>query len=387
MPAASFDFGELFLLVAVHLLLGLAIGWFARGFWMARAGRAAAAPGSPPTSPLPSGPLADTCEALMAEIQSELTYHFDALEAFDRWLAEVEENGSPDRLAGGVTHVNSMRKANSTFEAAVADAVGRLLDAIATDPRLLHDELAEVARYRDTVGSFDEVLAGTNVEDPAQAFEELARETRLMARENQRLQAELDTCRQHLATETVRAETAIEEARIDPLTQLPNRRAFEEKFAELRSFVERHGQPFVLAVLDVDRFKSINDSVGHPAGDAVLAMIGRIMRECCRGTDHIARFGGEEFVLLIPRCHLDQAMLIAERYRQRIAAARLKYQGHDLSVTISVGVAEYRPGESKGALLARADAAMYAAKRSGGNRICRYDRIAEPSQTRSSDSA
>ncbi|MFV2067724.1 MAG: GGDEF domain-containing protein, partial [Pirellulales bacterium] len=154
-----------------------------------------------------------------------------------------------------------------------------------------------------------------------------------------------------------------------------------EKLTELRSFVERHGQPFVLSVFDVDRFKSLNDSAGHSAGDAVLAMLGRLMRECRRGTDHVARIGGEEFVLLVPRCHLDQAELIAERYRQRIESARLKFSGHDLKVTISAGIAEYRDGESKGALLARADAAMYAAKRAGGNRVCRHDHIADLSAT------
>jgi len=379
MFVASFEFSELFLLLTIHLFLGFAIGWYVRGFWIrAQAHRAASRPASS-SSILPTGPLADTCEALMAEIQSELTIHFDAIREFQAWLDALEPASQLRALSDSVSQIGRMRDANSTFEIAIAQATGRLLDAVVRDPRLLREELNDVARYRDDVKSYDTMLATAVEAGEEQSLEDLLRETHLLARENERLQAELDMCRQQLATQTVRAETAIEEARIDALTQLPNRRAFDEKIDELKSFVERHGQPFALAIFDVDRFKQINDSVGHAAGDAVLAMLGRIMRECRRGTDHVARFGGEEFVLLVPRCHLDQAELIAERYRQRIEAARLKFDGHDLRVTVSAGIAEFRAEDSKGAFLARADAAMYAAKREGGNRVCRSDRLARSS--------
>ncbi|MFV2069335.1 MAG: hypothetical protein ACC645_20415, partial [Pirellulales bacterium] len=245
MFVASFEFGELFLLLAIHLLLGFAIGWYARGFWMrARARHAASLPASS-SSTLPTGPLADTCETLMAEIQTELTVHFDALQAFEAWMAELEPTSQLDARPDSVSQIHSMRDVNSSFEAAIARAVGRLLDAVASDPRLLHEEMADVARYRDNVVSYDAMLAAAEQAGSEKLLEDLVRETHLLARENERLHAELDTCRQQLATQTVRAKTAVEEARVDPLTQLPNRRAFDEKLTELRSFVERHGQPFV----------------------------------------------------------------------------------------------------------------------------------------------
>ena len=123
------------------------------------------------------------------------------------------------------------------------------------------------------------------------------------------------------------------------LTQLPNRRAFEEKLAEQRSLYQRRGQPYVLVLFDADRFELINDTYGHTTGDAVLAMLGRVLRNCRRATDHISRFGGEEFALLVPLCGRDRAAAIAERYRKQIEAASLRYEGRRLQVTVSAGVA------------------------------------------------
>jgi len=187
---------------------------------------------------------------------------------------------------------------------------------------------------------------------------------------NKSLRSGLDECKQKLAEQTARAEGAETDARVDVLTQLPNRRAFEEKLRELRTLYRRRGQPYVLVLFDVDCFKLINDTYGHSTGDAVLAMLGRTMRNCRRATDHISRFGGEEFALLIPLCTKEQAEIVAERYRKRIAAASLRYDGQRLQVTASAGAAAVNSDEGNDTVIERADMALYAAKKAGRNCSC-----------------
>jgi diguanylate cyclase (GGDEF)-like protein len=144
----------------------------------------------------------------------------------------------------------------------------------------------------------------------------------------------------------------------DPLTELPNRRAFEDRAAELGADAE----PVALLMVDVDSFKAINDSRGHEAGDRVLARIGRSLVEAAREGDFIARFGGDEFAALLPHTGLAYAHRMAERLRQAVAAA-----DPEDPVTVSIGVAAL-DGDLRGGLL-QADSALYEAKKSGRNAI------------------
>ena len=169
-------------------------------------------------------------------------------------------------------------------------------------------------------------------------------------------------------TERKRAEDEREEflarveamARTDELTGLPNRRAWDEELARELSRAQRKGSPVCVALLDLDCFKSFNDAHGHPGGDALLRGAAVAWRLQSRIMDTVARYGGDEFAVLLPECSIDDALVVVERLRK--AAPR--------GQTCSAGLAQWDGSETAEALISRADAALYAAKRHGRN-MCR----------------
>lgn len=159
------------------------------------------------------------------------------------------------------------------------------------------------------------------------------------------------------------------QARFDALTGLVNRRHFLERLDGELHRSARFGLPCSLAVLDIDHFKSVNDRFGHAAGDAVLRMFAQTVGQCLRSSDLVARFGGEEFAVLMPQTPVDGATELAERIRGAVQSASVSGEGDALRVSVSIGVAQWS-GENPEQLIARADDAMYAAKTAGRNRVC-----------------
>ena len=161
-------------------------------------------------------------------------------------------------------------------------------------------------------------------------------------------------------------QTLREQATRDPLTDLLNRRAGEWQL-ERAFLAAREGQkPFCLIMADVDHFKAINDTWGHPAGDQVLQRVAAVLRTGVRATDSVVRWGGEEFLLVLPYCEQVAALLQAERLRERVADAE---QGEVGRVTVSMGVAELQRGETLASLMERVDQALYQAKHAGRNQV------------------
>jgi len=164
-------------------------------------------------------------------------------------------------------------------------------------------------------------------------------------------------------------ERLVELAAIDELTGTKNRRRFREDLELLFAQVERLGSPLSLIMLDLDHFKEYNDAFGHPAGDEVLQWVGSSLRTGVRGHDVVARFGGEEFVVLLPATDEVEALDVAERLRSAIAG-RL---GPHRQLTASLGVGTAGPGTpSAAALVDQADRAMYHSKQSGRNQVTHY---------------
>jgi len=153
----------------------------------------------------------------------------------------------------------------------------------------------------------------------------------------------------------------------DPLTELGNRRLLEDLLPRLVEAAFERSEPLSVVFADIDRFKAVNDTFGHAAGDEVIAFVGGLLKETSRGADIVARFGGEEFVAMLPACDLEGAVRWAERARRR--HERTPAPGVGAPVTLSFGVAALGPGEAAKDLLARADAALYAAKEAGRNRV------------------
>jgi two-component system cell cycle response regulator len=162
-----------------------------------------------------------------------------------------------------------------------------------------------------------------------------------------------------------------ESAMRDPLTGVYNRRCLDQRSREELAYAQRHRSPLSLILLDLDHFKKVNDTYGHPAGDAVLRHLGDIIPRFLRKEDVAARYGGEEFAILARGIGVEGARVLAERLRKRIADAPVRFGQLTISITASVGVATMDAGKSytdAAALLAAADEALYRAKGNGRNR-------------------
>jgi diguanylate cyclase (GGDEF)-like protein len=157
----------------------------------------------------------------------------------------------------------------------------------------------------------------------------------------------------------------------DGLTKIGNRRSFEVRLAEEAARHGRYDLPLSLILVDLDHFKVVNDTHGHPAGDEVLRDMAVLLGEGLRSSDYPARYGGEEFVVILPHTSHDQAALLAERLRQRVAERvfRIGASKKGLNLTVSVGVASLAPGGTSESLVLLADQALYVAKNNGRNRV------------------
>lgn len=177
------------------------------------------------------------------------------------------------------------------------------------------------------------------------------------------------------ALENARLYARVEqEARIDVLTGLLNRRSFDRRLAAEHSRAKRFGKPYALALLDIDHFKRVNDTHGHPAGDAVLAQLGQVLARQFREVDVVARYGGEEFAVILPEIGSSVAKGVVERVRRAVAATPFALpDGREIGVTVSIGVSCYpNCAASPEAALSTADQALYLAKQAGRNRVLLY---------------
>lgn len=154
----------------------------------------------------------------------------------------------------------------------------------------------------------------------------------------------------------------------DPLTDLPNREAYSERILYEYRRWQRYQHPLSIAICDLDYFKKINDSYGHQAGDRVLKVISRSIAKRLRQVDFFGRYGGEEFVVILPETSLENAHTFLEKIRAAIANTSFSYKDEPLVITLSLGITGFRPGDTIDSALERADAALYAAKANGRNR-------------------
>lgn len=176
----------------------------------------------------------------------------------------------------------------------------------------------------------------------------------------------------------LRYQEAIRSALTDGLTGAGNRISLENVMSRELDLAARYHQPLSILMLDLDHFKSINDSYGHAAGDQVLKSVAQTIRATSRCADMTFRFGGEEFVVLLNKTDAEGATITAERLRSTIAGLSCIYDKNDIPVTISVGIAVFGGNETKEELLSRADKALYIAKANGRNQIIMAEPTTEP---------
>jgi len=317
------------------------------------------------TSSQSSKPMAPgTSDGLLTEIKQALNTH----SASTRRLNDKLDSGDHDLISD---QAKATRTGNSEFQKFLDDQCSALEQHPDGRGNAVKKLLGKLAGHRERAHELDGALA--KFEDPTQiesAISPLQDCIRDLEDHNKRLQNELEETRKAVVQQAQKLELAKEEARVDALTGLPNRRAFDERIEQAHSNFADSGVPYTVALLDVDHFKKFNDEHGHAIGDKVLEVVGEVLRRTQRGTDHVARYGGEEFVVLLERLPGHQAESVVDRHRGRIGKSSLRADGKDLRITVSAGVAEVQPGESFESVLERADQALYAAKKAGRDQTC-----------------
>lgn len=251
--------------------------------------------------------------------------------------------------------------------------------------QLLHDMLQGVAEIGTQTGRFQQATAqhaqeierADTLEGLAGVVKSMLEDTRTVqaavAQSHQLLQAggnqaaELEARVRQLEGELKRLS---DEACTDMLTQVSNRRGLTQAFELESARCQRDGSALAIGLIDIDNFKKLNDSLGHAVGDLALQSLAAAVRQRLRPVDHLARFGGEEFVVLMPRAPAEEASVALTRLQRSLSEALFLHQGREVFVTFSAGVTAWRPGEALEPAVARADEGLYEAKRKGKNRTC-----------------
>jgi diguanylate cyclase len=272
-----------------------------------------------------------------------------------------------------------LRRERDSARSALRDLLPRLVSEVAALD-------ADASRFEGDVGRH--VAAIAQAETP----ESLAAVAELLLEETREVRARVGAARERMSSQSRQAEALqskvrelegelrrlSDEVSIDALTQVANRRglqaAFEAEVAKLeRARAAGESGPAVVlsaGLIDIDNFKKLNDSLGHAAGDKALAALAAGVRAKLRPQDHVARFGGEEFVVLLPGIDAAAAQVALTRLQRELSASLFMHEGRDVLITFSAGVTVYRFGEALGTALERADEALYEAKRAGKNRTC-----------------
>ena len=298
-------------------------------------------------------PILDDLAVLMLAITDSGQHEFEAylkqlnerLEAFQGHL-QVASDGHADS-----------RDAARELDTQIREQVDGLQSSV--------QEAADLDSLKHVLESHLEGLLGTmdqHQQQRDQREQEVAARLKGLAERVANMEQEAQGYREHL-------EVQRQKALLDPLTGLPNRAAWSERLDHEVNAWHQSGNSLSLAMLDLDHFKRINDGYGHLAGDKVLKIIANVLRKRLRPTDFIARFGGEEFVLLMPDSSLADALAVGEVLRAAIEACPFHFKGEPVTVTVSMGVAQFLPGERSDLALKRADAALYRAKAAGRNQV------------------
>ncbi len=330
--------------------------------------------------------LIDELGALARELGRGLT-ELSEDESWARGQCETLEA----RLAEGLS-VRSVRAAGAllaetrTRQRRVRQERNAARDAL---KNLFQRMLAEIGELGEHTGRYQESMGRHAAAiERADSIESLAGVVREMLEENHAVQQVVGRTQERLQAEHAKAAglearvRALEgelrrlsdEVSTDALTQVANRRglaaAFEAESARAQRAAE--GAPgLAVALIDIDNFKKLNDTLGHAAGDVALKSLAAAVRERLRPVDHLARFGGEEFVVLLPATPVDEAQQALTRLQRSLTEALFLHEEREVFVTFSAGVTGWRPGEALEAALERADEALYEAKRSGKNRTCK----------------
>jgi diguanylate cyclase len=323
----------------------------------------------------------------LAGLCRELSAGLSELAEDDSW-AKGQCAGLQARLEDGLS-VRGVQAASQMLAETRAHQLkvrGERAAARETLKQLIHDMLREVDELSEHTGRFQTATARhAEAIEKADTLESLTDVVQSMLEDSRAINAAVTTSQERMQADRARAselETRVrdleselrrlsDEVSTDALTQVANRRGLAQAFEAESARAGREASPqLAVALIDIDNFKKLNDSLGHAAGDVALQSLASKVRERLRPVDHLARFGGEEFVVLLPGTGLEEAQQALTRLQRSLSAALFMHDGREVFVTFSGGVTAWRSGEALALTLERADEALYEAKRTGKNRTC-----------------
>ncbi len=269
---------------------------------------------------------------------------------------------------------------------------GRLSEEIRDAGAVLNRELSTVseaiAKAQKSQAAYGQTLAGAsaNLESTSEptallgVVSKLTKATTQVQAENATLEKRLETSTKEVARLREHLEQVRRDAMTDALTNLANRKAFDEELLRACDEADKKGRPLTLAVLDIDHFKRFNDTWGHQTGDQVLRYVASVIGRVSKSPRVAARYGGEEFAIIFPGESASVVEAVLNTIRMEIGARALRRRSTNDelgAVTMSAGLAQRRPDESGSSLLDRADEALYASKRTGRNKVTNGERLDE----------
>jgi diguanylate cyclase len=250
--------------------------------------------------------------------------------------------------------------------------------------RMLAGFVDQLADFADATSEFhdkieicaDKISAATDISELGSVLSEVMHETRTIQINAQRSRDELRSTQQKVRESEARIlelehelETTSDLVRHDQLTGVLNRRGLEDMFNKEVARNKRHDTLLCVALLDIDNFKKLNDSMGHDIGDQALIHLANVCRDTLRPQDTVARYGGEEFVILLPETPVEEAVVALTRLQRELTKKFFLNGNEKVLITFSAGVTQLRPEDEQSSVIKRADEAMYKAKQTGKNRV------------------